>query len=144
MNQAVDRLNRHTFFERCVAGIVVDVASVVGAVYANAFFRQIVVDIHHAAARENRFKVVFPQLMQTGAAAYQYGGDVSIVQRIGYTVEKHAVTRHDIITLFAQPVAFLRVPAATVARRKDNLHAHVPNTAIETWLNSFSLPQPGK
>ena len=63
--------------------------------------------------------------MQTGAAAYQYGGDVSIVQRIGYTVEKHAVTRHDIITLFAQPVAFLRVPAATVARRKDNLHAHV-------------------
>ena len=125
MNQAIDRFNRNTFFQRRVARIVVNVAGVVGAVHANPFFGQIVMNIHHSAARENGFKVVFLQLMQAGAAAHQNRGDVRIVERIGNTVEEHAITRHDIVAFFTQSVALLRVAAAAVTRRKDDLHAHV-------------------
>ena len=93
-----------------MARVVVNVAGVVSSVHTDSLLRQVVMNVHHSAARENGFKVVLLQLVQAGAAAHQNGGNVCVVERISNTVEEHAIARHDIVALFAQSVAFLRVP----------------------------------
>ena len=76
------------------------------------FFLQEVVNVHHSAAREDTFKVVFFELMQTRTAADQHGIDILVVQSIGNTVEKHSVAGDNFFALLLHAVAGLRIAAA--------------------------------
>jgi len=63
--------------------------------------------------------------MQTGSAADKHRADRGIVHRVGNTMEKNPIARDDFIALILQTVPFLRMSAAAVSGRKDNLHAQV-------------------
>ena len=91
---------------------MVNVARVFSPGQFNPFFLQEVMNVHYSATREDTFKVVFFELMQTRTAADQHGIDILVVQSIGNTVEKHSVSGDNFFALLLHAVAGLRIAAA--------------------------------
>ena len=99
-------------------------------VQLHAFFKQELVDVDDAAAREDLVELVALQLIVASAATHHHGLDVQVVERVGHTVEQHAVVGDDLLGLVKLARTFLRVTAAQVTRRQHSLHAHMPEHGL--------------
>ena len=103
--------------------------SVVG-IERDIFLKQVLMDIDDAATRENTIKLVPLQLVVARATAHDNGFNVQIVQRIGHTMEQHAVVRDHLFGLVKLAAAALRVATTQVARWQHCLNAGVPQHGL--------------
>ena len=78
-------------FHRGVAGIVIEVFGVLPAVQSDSLLQQVFMDVQQPATREDLVEFVFLQLIHAGAAGYDHGLDVEIVQGMRDAVEQDAV-----------------------------------------------------
>ena len=132
-HQRLDRFHRVLLFHGAVARVVVQVASgpwLVGSRQGDAFFQQVFMDVHNAAAREYFVEFVALQLVVASAAADHHGLDVEVIQCVGHTVEQHPVVGDDLFGLLELPRSALRIAAAQIARRQHSLHTRMPEHGL--------------
>ena len=96
----------------------------------DVFLEQVLVDVDDSAAGKDFVELVALQLVIAGTATDHHRLDVQVVERVGHTVEQHAVVGDDLVGLVELAAAALRIAAAQIARRQHRLHAGMPEHGL--------------
>ena len=80
-------------------------------------------NVEQPAARKDFFELILQQLIHAGAAGYDHGLDVEVIEGIGHAMEQHAIFGSNCIAFICLPAGGLRITAAQIAWRQHGLRA---------------------